>query len=107
MFSYYALLRIAGPAIVEGRGSVQVRSGACLHARRALAAEPQRLLDALAAEAVAAGRGRSRGDTGECVEADRALGSLRSGKPALALHFPADAVSVSAPSSRNSLIVDK
>ena len=62
---------------LEGRGSVQVRSGACLHAQRALAAAPQRLLDALAAEAVAAGRGRSRGDAGEGVEADRALVSLR------------------------------
>ena len=67
---------------------MQVRSSACLHARRALAAELQRLLDALAAEAVAAGRGRSRGDAGEGVEADRALGSLRVVVGVLRVHVP-------------------
>ena len=52
---------------LEGQGSVQVRSGACLHAQRALAAAPQRLLDALAAEAV---RARCEHGVLKCIEVD-------------------------------------
>ena len=58
-------------------GSAQLRSGARLRARGALAAQRQRRLDARAAEDVATRRGRLLVDVGEHLEADRALGRLR------------------------------